>query len=100
VPRRDGEDAAVVAELVRDGLIERRGDRLRTTRRWQSAMARAAFKLLSEGNRGDDLRLPMIVALVEVYGEECSPERLVDCVETLLPIELFELRPAEHAPGG
>jgi hypothetical protein len=58
-------------------------------------MARAAFRLISEGNRGEDLRLPMIVALIELYGEGCSPARLVACVETLLPIELFELRPDE-----
>jgi hypothetical protein len=100
--REEGGGAAVVAELVRDGLLERRGDRFRTTRRWQSAMARAAFRLISEGNRGEDLRLPMIVALVELYGEACSPERLVACVETMLPIELYELRPEDEraAAGG
>ena len=38
-----------LAALEAEGLLRREGDRLRTTRRWQGAMARAAFRLVGAG---------------------------------------------------
>ena len=90
--RRDDRDDAL-EQLVADGLLERRGAQLRTTRRWQSAMARAAFRLLCEQGDGEDLRVPIVVALVELYGDTVPSDRLVMFVDALLTIECRELDP-------
>jgi hypothetical protein len=82
-----------VEELVADGLLERRNGRMRTTRRWQSAMARAALRILTESGDGEDLRVPIVSALFELYGEECPEERVFAYVEAILPIERRELTP-------
>lgn len=82
-----------ILSLEADGLLRREGDRLRTTRRWQSAMARAAFRLVGSGVDGDDLRVPVASALVELYGNERTEEELADLVEAILPIEQRELDP-------
>lgn len=82
-----------LASLEADGLIRRDGDRFRTTRRWQSAMARAAFRLVGSGVDGDDLRVPVASALVEIYGVDEPEQRIAELVEAMLPIEERELDP-------
>jgi hypothetical protein len=81
-------------QLERDGLLRREQARFRTTRRWQAAMARAALRLSrTEEVRDDDLRIPIVSALLELYGEALSRERIVELVEVMLPIEAVELDP-------
>jgi hypothetical protein len=87
----------VLAQLEADGLICRVGDRYRTTRRWQAAMARAAFHLVRTTEGGDDLRLPIAYALVEIYGAELADAGMAALVEHMLPIEVAELAPSEGA---
>ena len=82
-----------ILALEADGLLRREGDRLRTTRRWQTAMARAAFRLVGSGVDGDDLRVPVAAALVELYGDERTEDELADLVEAIVPIERRELDP-------
>jgi hypothetical protein len=82
-----------LAALEAEGLLRREGDRLRTTRRWQSAMARAAFRLVGAGIDGDDLRVPVASALVEIYGIDEPEQRIAELVEAMLPIEERELDP-------
>jgi hypothetical protein len=89
----DATNAAPLAVLEADGLLRREGDRFRTTRRWQSAMARAAFRLVGAGVDGDDLRVPVASALVEIYGIDEPEERIATLVEVMLPIEERELDP-------
>lgn len=89
--RMPGPDALVALEA--DGLLRREGDRLRTTRRWQGAMARAAFRLVGAGIDGDDLRVPVASALVEIYGVDEPEEHIAELVEAMLPIEERELDP-------
>jgi hypothetical protein len=91
--------AEPLAALEADGLLRRDGDRLRTTRRWQSAMARAAFRLVGAGIDGDDLRVPVAAALVELYGVDAPEERIADLVEAMLPIEERELDPIPWSSG-
>ena len=86
-------DVTPLEMLEADGLLRREGDRLRTTRRWQGAMARAAFRLVGAGIDGDDLRVPVAAALVEIYGVEEPEEHIADLVEAILPIEERELDP-------
>jgi hypothetical protein len=57
----------------------------RTTRHWQGAMGRAALRLVRENPRGD-LRLPMAMTLLELYGE-VDDDELIAMMEVLVPIE-------------
>lgn len=50
-------------------------------------MARAALCLYAAGDQGDDLRVPIAYALVELYGVGTPTERLARMVELMLPIE-------------
>jgi hypothetical protein len=81
-----------LARLIEDGLVRRDGDTVRTTRRWQGAMARAALRLLDRDGDAGDLRLPIASALVEIYGD-LDDDAIADAVRTMLPIELAELAP-------
>ena len=89
VVRAQGGDRLVV-QLEADGVLRREGARLRTARRWQGAMARAAFHLRAVTGDGDDLRAPIVHALIELYPE-ASDDELVELVRVMLPIERAEL---------
>lgn len=84
---------ALRRELQREGLLEQRGGEWRSTARWMGAMSRAALSLLTAGEAGEDLRVPIALALVSVYGTDASDARLAALVETMLPIEQRELCP-------
>jgi hypothetical protein len=83
--------ASALGRLERDGLATRTDGVLRTTRTWQRAMARAALHLYEEGDPGDDLRVPIASALLELYGDRVADEELAELVEGMLPIELRAL---------
>lgn len=87
-----GEESAL-RRLELDGLILRAGASFRTTRRWQGAMARAALHLYRVGEQGSDLRIPIVCALLELYGMDEPPVRIADLTEAILPIEAKELSP-------
>jgi hypothetical protein len=78
-------------KLEKDGLVVRDRDVFRTTRKWQGAMARAALHLYGTGDPGQDLRVPIAHAIVEIYTSETPDEELIDLVEAMLPIELNAL---------
>jgi len=84
-------EARALERLERDGLLFREGERLRTTRKWNAAMARAALRLSAEGSLSpaSDLRLPIAVALLEFYGTETDDE-VATLVDALAPIEAAE----------
>jgi hypothetical protein len=94
--------AAALARLETDGWIERREDAWKTSRRWQQAMARTAVKLYRAGDAGDDLRVPIVLALLETYQNEVNDEGLADLTEVMLPIEAASLglipRATTHRP--
>jgi len=77
--------------LEADGLATRDNDQLRTTRRWQGAMARAALRLYEAGDPGHDLRVPIASALLEIYGPDVEDDALANLVEAMLPIEVKAL---------
>lgn len=89
-----GEEA--LRGLERDGLLRREQAVLRTTKRWQAAMARAALRLYRAGEDSDDLRIPIAAALFELYGPDVMRERMAELVEAMLPIEAAELDPRPH----
>ena len=89
-------DVSILARLESDDLVRREEGDYRTTRRWQAAMARAAFRLYASGDDASDLRLPIAFALVEVYGSDVPDEDLALYVEHMLPIEAHELDPRER----
>jgi len=82
-----------LARLAADDLVRVEGGRYRTTRRWQGAMSRAAWRLLQAKEPADDLRVPVVSALVEIYGSDISDGELVRLVEVMTPIEAAELVP-------
>lgn len=89
-----------IAQLTAADLVALLEGRLRTTRRWQGALARAAARLYAEGAPWRDLRLPIAAALVELL--QADDDTLVACVDVMLAVELEELRrglrPAEAGP--
>jgi len=91
-------DPTPLDRLEHDGLIRRdqAGQALRTTKRWQAAMARAALRFLRTDEGGDDLRVPVVAALLELYGPETSNDQIADYLEAMLPIEAAELDPRTH----
>lgn len=86
-------DAMTIARLVEDGLLRREDTVLRTTHRWQAAMARAALRLLEAGAVDTDLRIPIASALLELYGDDLDNEAIVELVAIMLPVEIAELSP-------
>lgn len=90
--------SSALARLESCGLIRMDGVRYRTTRRWQGAMARAALRLLAEGEHSSDLRVPITHALVELFGSHLDDDELASLVEAVTPIEAAELGAA--APSG
>jgi hypothetical protein len=79
--------------LVRVGLVCQHEGRWRTTRRWHGAMMRAARRLMDAGDPGDDLRVPMASAFVELFGDELSDDDIVRLMHEMLPLELLEAAP-------
>jgi hypothetical protein len=92
------ETSAAHERLAADGLIARVGATWRTTRRWQAAMMRAALRLQGADERGEDLRIPVALALLEIYGEVMDDEELCRLTVALLPIEQRELTPPRGSP--
>lgn len=90
-----GTSAQVLQRLEGDELLRREATCHRTTRRWQAAMARAAYRLLRSGATDDDLRLPVACAFVEIYGD-LPDDELSRLVEVMTPIEAAELDPRAH----
>lgn len=85
-------DGGAERRLIGAELVSSSGGRLRTTRRWQSAMARAAGELYGQ-KLPFDLRLPIAMALTEIFGAEVPSDELVELIDAMLPIELSELEP-------
>ncbi len=52
---------------------------------------RAAAKLYSAGDPGGDLRVPVALALVELYGVDAPDDELTALVAVMAPIEAREL---------
>ncbi|MGC3997066.1 MAG: hypothetical protein QM767_05895 [Anaeromyxobacter sp.] len=92
---REAERAAALARLETDGLVTRRDGRLRTTRRWQGALARAALELQQAGAPWRDLRLPLAAALLILHPERSDAET-ADEIEVLLPLEEVGEAPAQR----
>ena len=88
-------DPETLAALEADGLLRRVDGIPRTTPRWQRAMMRAAARLYAAGDKRDDLRIPITIALLEVYGPETRDEELLARIEIILPIEMRELQPQQ-----
>jgi hypothetical protein len=89
-------DTGVLARLEADGLVRTGRGGARTTARWQAAMARAALRLYSGDSTWQDLRLPIAVALLELY-QDLDDGKLAELVEAMLPVETRTLRPTQSA---
>jgi hypothetical protein len=78
-----------IAQLTEAGLVALVDGRVRTTRRWQGALARAALRLYEAQAPWKDLRLPIAAALVERFSVD--DDTLVAYVDAMLAIEPAEL---------
>ena len=87
MPERDA-----LERLIEDGFVRRDGTRLRTSPRWQAALARAALGLQRSSAPWQDLRLPIAAALCEHY-RGVPDEDIAHLVEAMLPVEEGELAP-------
>lgn len=92
-PLSSPRDERALRRLELDGLIQRDRAVYRTTRRWQGAMARAALHLYRLEEQSTDLRMPIVCALLDVYGPDQPAELIADLTEAMLPIEARELEP-------
>ena len=83
----------ILRQLESGGCIERvpGTERWQTTRRWQGAMARAAAGFLALGAASDDLRIPIVHALLDLIGPDIPDDELIAIVAVMLPIELRSL---------
>ena len=91
-------DPGALQRLVDDGLLQREGERLRPTHRWQAAMARSALALAGAGAPWGELRLPIAAALVELHPG-LDDAALAPLVEAMLAVESVELRPILDLPA-
>jgi len=98
-PQHENHAQAALARFEADGLIVRGAQRWKTSRRWQQAMARAAVKLYDQGDQGDDLRVPIALAIVEIYSSTLDDETLAELVEAMLPIEAASLGFSQLIPA-
>jgi hypothetical protein len=85
--------SAAQERLVADELLLRGPAGLRTSPRWQAAMARAAFTLQRARAPWSDLRLPIAAALLERYPALGDAE-LAELVEAMAAVETAELPPS------
>jgi hypothetical protein len=85
------ESEMALARLEADGFIVQHAQAWKTSRRWQQAMARAAVRLYEAGDPGEDLRVPIALAIVEAYSNTLEDETLAALVEAMLPIESASL---------
>ena len=81
---------SAVARLEADGFLVRSGEKWTTSRAWQRAMARAAVKLFEANDPGDDLRVPIALAMLDTYAD-VDDEALAELIEAMLPIETASL---------
>jgi hypothetical protein len=88
---------AAVASLVAAELLVIKDGRLRTTRRWQGAMARAARQLF-DAEAPFDPRMPIVCALLDIFGDTHPEQELIAEVRVLLQIEGEELGSASPRP--
>jgi hypothetical protein len=84
---RTGARPSTLTELEAEGLVARAGETFVTTRRFQAALARAAFRLACEGAPWGGLRLPIAIALVELCGA-LPDDALAARAEALAELEL------------
>jgi hypothetical protein len=92
--------STALQQLITDGVIEESGGAYRPTRRCRLSIARAALQLYASGDRGDDLRFPIALALLGWYGPQMPEEQLAELVEALLPIEEAEMDPGRRRASG
>lgn len=88
----------LVRRLIELHAVRSDGASLRTTRRFQAAMARAAAELARDDGERFDLRIPVAFALLDLLKANDaegdvppSDELLASLVEVVLPIEAREL---------
>jgi hypothetical protein len=81
--------ASILDDLWRDGVVQRAGERFETTRRWRAARHRASLTREAASDR-NDLRNPIVQALLAFYGERRAAGTLGPYVAVLFALESSE----------
>jgi hypothetical protein len=84
------DENAWLERLEDDGFVVNTALGPRVTRRWHTALARAALDLYREGQTLDDLRVPLARVLVAHYANEPEPSLAV-ALAAILPVVQAEL---------
>ena len=77
---------ATLDELWRDGVLQRYGERYETTRRWRAARHRAST-MREPASERNDLRNPIVQALLAFYGNRHAVATLGPFVTVLFTFE-------------
>ena len=78
---------AAYDQLEHDDLIHFGSHGPETSKRWQGAMMRATADLIKNGDVEQDIRVPIVHALLSIYGTPKSNEELSDLVLALMEVE-------------
>ncbi len=78
---------AALEILSQASLVRKTGSRYISTRRWHGAMARASLQLISRQEKQNDLRLPITLALTEIFKDTVTTKDLVTYVAAMLYVE-------------
>jgi len=84
--------AATLDTLWKDGVLQREGERFRTTRRYRAARHRASASSVTASERVDRSN-PIVKALLDFYGDRRSIDSFASFVPVLHAIESAEKQP-------
>jgi len=78
---------AAYKQLTRDGLIRFGELGPETGKRWQGAIMRATADLIKGGDKGTDVRVPFVHALLSIYGTSKTESELSNYVFVMMEVE-------------
>lgn len=76
-----------LGHLLTADLVHLSPEGLRTSQRWQGAMARTAVALMQQNEDGDDLRVPIVHVLVEIFADELGEDELCEMTAIMCHVE-------------
>jgi hypothetical protein len=74
-----------IARLAADGLlVVQEGKVVATGKRWQAAMMRSITRLMLAREEWTDIRAPIALSLIAIYGDDVESATLLPMVEIML----------------
>lgn len=82
------EQRRALTELLSRQLLEESAGRFRATGRWHAALGRAAKHFIERGEAREDLRLPVVKALLDIYRDSLDEPVLIAAVDIMVQFQL------------